>query len=103
MTSIVVSRCGKTSSYRPKNLNIEKVHEMVCIFPDSSKANIERTGGYNNNDDFKDVTLNSFLKDKQNATIKLISRPKQDILRDYEDEKFLKTFPLQSPYGLGND
>ena len=33
----------------------------------------------------------------------LISRPTKNIVRDYEGDNLLKAFPLQFPYGYGND
>ena len=85
-----------------KNLNVETSCETHCVFPDSEEPN-DNAGGFNGAEGHKQNALDDLVNKTNGATVKLLSRPQKEMLRDHESDNLLKAFILQFPCGHGID
>ena len=79
-----------------ENANIEKVFQMMAVFPDPDEPT-PNNGGHETNQDMKEESLEHLVEGNHT----LIARSSKTILKDYEGNNLCLAFPLQFPYGLG--
>jgi hypothetical protein len=80
-----------------ENSNIEKVFQMMAVFPDPNEPT-SNNGGHDTNQEMKDDAILNIV-DGNNT---LVARPTKTILKDYEGKNLFLAFPLQFPYGVGD-
>ena len=76
--------------------NFEKTFEVTAVFIDPDLPT-QHNGGCDTAKVLRECTIQNFFQGKT----PLVSRSINAVLRDYEEQNLLKTFPLQFPYGAG--
>ena len=75
----------------------ENTFELISVFPNPNKP--EAIGdGFSTSQEFKEYCVDKFANGDQT----LIARQSNTILKDYEGDNLIKSFPLLFPYGIGS-